>query len=240
MLGIQKPKDTLVVCKRALTKIDKLAQKTTKFPDLDNNERINVKKIIFALIVLLSIAITLYAHDAGNGPFPQFYVDNFNNLEILSKYIGLNIQRPISGLHYYYYHNSTAQQIIANLMDYNDISVQLQCLGVIGHCAKAPLSENVRKQMINSLKRMCKQDNVRLRANAAYCIGINNFHEATSTIVDMIDDKNLNVLSEVFNALDCMKSSSAKDKVEARLEKEQNKKIRNMLINYLKRMKNYK
>ncbi len=33
MLGIQQPKDTLVVCKRALTKIDKLAQKTVQFPE---------------------------------------------------------------------------------------------------------------------------------------------------------------------------------------------------------------
>jgi len=33
MLGIQKPKDSLVVCKRALTKIDKLAQKNEQFPD---------------------------------------------------------------------------------------------------------------------------------------------------------------------------------------------------------------
>jgi hypothetical protein len=33
-LGIQQPKYTLVACKHALTKIDKLAQKTTQFPDL--------------------------------------------------------------------------------------------------------------------------------------------------------------------------------------------------------------
>lgn len=201
-----------------------------------------MKKKVYVLIAILFIAVALYAHETMDGPLPQFYIDNFNNLDVLSKNIGLGVQAPIHvyGLHYYYYPNSTAQQIIANLMDYKDISVQLDCLQVIGHCTKAPLSENVRKQMINSLKRMCKQDNVRLRANAAYCIGINNFHEATSTIVDMIDDNNLTVLSEVFNALDCMKSSSAKDKVEARLKKEQNKKIRSMLINYLKRIKNYK
>ena len=34
MLGIQQPTDTLVVCKRALAEIDKLAQNNDEFPDL--------------------------------------------------------------------------------------------------------------------------------------------------------------------------------------------------------------
>ncbi len=33
MLGIQKPEDSLVVCKRALAEIDKLAQNNDEFPD---------------------------------------------------------------------------------------------------------------------------------------------------------------------------------------------------------------
>jgi len=41
MLGIQQPKDSLVVCKRALTKIDKLAQKNDQFPD-ESKEAISV------------------------------------------------------------------------------------------------------------------------------------------------------------------------------------------------------
>jgi hypothetical protein len=33
MLGIQQPKDTFVVCKRALAETDKVAQKNDEFPE---------------------------------------------------------------------------------------------------------------------------------------------------------------------------------------------------------------
>jgi len=36
MLGIQQPTDSLVVCKRALAEIDKLAQNNDQFPALYN------------------------------------------------------------------------------------------------------------------------------------------------------------------------------------------------------------
>jgi hypothetical protein len=154
-------------------------------------------------------------------------MENIDNYDVLAGSISL--QNP-NGLHYYYLFNSTAQLIVANLLEKGNDNTKTACLGVINHCCRAELQPSVREKIMTAIKANYKSKNVSLRNSIADC----PFKECAPVLMEMTDDTSATVRRTVYMTLSLLRVDAAKARAAQQLRTEKNKQVVEAIKQYLK------